>query len=563
MLNHTRALSDENKGRIHASFSSNPHWKYDWGAFGAVPLGKNESVSNHGDGLSVKTWSKARDGLLLWLDASDVDGDGKTDAVREPYPLSTWVDKAGKDHDAKPFEEGEKAKVRFGLKADRPNLGMVHFDGNGSMIFPKIDKVRTLVCVVERGGKCPTHTTFIGNSASSKTWGYHGNHRIRQYGLRSVYEGLQRRDGEPIKFNQGGSFLKQLQITVLVTKAEVTADWLGLRKDGAGNRYFMGNYAEIMIYDRPLGEPEILSIEKYLSDKWGIAIKHDGTNRVGDFPWVGNVLPVLAQGDSPPKQKEKPAKMVTGAVIMASLTLPVDVLNVEMKKKLPAGELKPGKVIQEGYEVKVGAGGEAVLLFSNGALTTLGEKTTLKITKFVQDKFTEKEGRAFDFGEEPSVSNTLLDLARGDLVVEVKKLKKKSNFEITTPLGVAGIRGTRFTINLREMNDAPDSIAIAVTEGAVYCKPAKGGKPAGKELSLNAGEAIDYSSSFSETALADLKPVKFDLGKENEVAAEPPPSLVSLPEILKALNEVNSRGNLSPKLSPFQKMRQKKVPRKR
>ena len=330
--------------------------------------------------------------------------------MRDAYPLTTWVDKAGSDHDAKPFEEGEKAKVRFGLKADRPNLGLVQFDGNGSMVFPKIDKVRTLVCVVERGELWPTHTTFIGNSTSGKTWGYHGRYRIRQYGLKQLYEGLQRRDGEEIQFNQGGTFLKQLQITLQVATAEVTADWLGLRKDGAGNRYFIGNYAEIMIYDRPLAEAEILSIEKYLGDKWGIDIKHDGTGSAGRLPWVETTEPVALNKAGPlSEKKQAPAKVVKGAVILATVTHPIEVIDLKKKKRLPTSEIKPGKVISEGFEIKVGKGGKAVLLFSNGTVTTLAENTGLALTKFKQEEFSEKPKKP-DIGVEPSSSDTLLDL---------------------------------------------------------------------------------------------------------------------------------------------------------
>jgi len=42
---------------------------------------------------------------------------------------------------------------------------------------------------------------------------------------------------------------------------------------------------------------------------------------------------------------------------------------------------------------------------------------------------------------EPSSSDTLIDLNIGDMVVDVKKLDKKSNFQICSPVGVGGIRG--------------------------------------------------------------------------------------------------------------------------
>lgn len=35
----------------------------------------------------------------------------------------------------------------------------------------------------------------------------------------------------------------------------------------------------------------------------------------------------------------------------------------------------------------------------------------------------------------------LVELNIGDMVVKIKRLKKKSNFEISSPVGVGGIRG--------------------------------------------------------------------------------------------------------------------------
>ena len=43
---------------------------------------------------------------------------------------------------------------------------------------------------------------------------------------------------------------------------------------------------------------------------------------------------------------------------------------------------------------------------------------------------------------EPSSSETVLDLELGDMIFDVKKLDKKSSFNIESPVGTAGIRGT-------------------------------------------------------------------------------------------------------------------------
>ena len=65
---------------------------------------------------------------------------------------------------------------------------------------------------------------------------------------------------------------------------------------------------------------------------------------------------------------------------------------------------------------------------------------------FYQDVFDAGKGKVGSLKEEASPSTVLIDLKVGDLVVDVKKLRKKSSFDISTPLGVAGIRGTSFRL---------------------------------------------------------------------------------------------------------------------
>ena len=62
--------------------------------------------------------------------------------------------------------------------------------------------------------------------------------------------------------------------------------------------------------------------------------------------------------------------------------------------------------------------------------------------------------------EEPSLSKTALELDYGELIVDVKKLKKGSSFQVYSHFGQAGIRGTQFGINAQAKKTS-----LAVTEG--------------------------------------------------------------------------------------------------
>ena len=77
----------------------------------------------------------------------------------------------------------------------------------------------------------------------------------------------------------------------------------------------------------------------------------------------------------------------------------------------------------------------------------------------------------------------MLDLSAGQLVADVKRLKKKSNFSVSTPLGVAGIRGTEFSVTSSE-----SSASVSVLEGEVVVTD-----QAGKAFPVTADKSLDMS----------------------------------------------------------------------
>ena len=121
-----------------------------------------------------------------------------------------------------------------------------------------------------------------------------------------------------------------------------------------------------------------------------------------------------------------------------------------------------GDILSVGSQINVGAESEAILLFSNGTTTTLGANSQMTVRVFLQKGFAKSDKKVSALKEEVSSSTLLIDLQVGDLVVDVLKLKKKSNFEITSPLGVAGIRGTSFMLSA-----SAESTKLSVLNGRV------------------------------------------------------------------------------------------------
>jgi len=125
---------------------------------------------------------------------------------------------------------------------------------------------------------------------------------------------------------------------------------------------------------------------------------------------------------------------------------------------------------RQGFTIKTAAQSSVVLVFSNGATVNLGPESELNIEQFMQDEW----GSAIDVAaltEEPSSSTTKLRLARGELVGNVKKLhtQQGSSFEVNTPVGAAGIRGTVFRVTFRVDPADPRRVffSVATLEGLV------------------------------------------------------------------------------------------------
>ena len=131
-----------------------------------------------------------------------------------------------------------------------------------------------------------------------------------------------------------------------------------------------------------------------------------------------------------------------GAVIIVSTAGQVLIKDTDSGIPLPNDEIKPGMTLYDGHSVITGNESEAVLLLSNGSLTTLASRTELQLKEFSQRNFKGSGKKLSELETEPSTSKTKLNLAYGDLVFNVKKLNPGSTFEIESPIGIAGIRGT-------------------------------------------------------------------------------------------------------------------------
>lgn len=130
--------------------------------------------------------------------------------------------------------------------------------------------------------------------------------------------------------------------------------------------------------------------------------------------------------------------------------------------------LQAGTEIAQGYVVNTGNESSVVLAFSNGATINLAQDSSLSIDEFLQDPFADEVSLS-SLTAEPSVSTTKLNLSRGELVGNVKKLNADagSTFTVQTPVGAAGIRGTTFRIVFRPDGTGRAFFSLTTVEGNV------------------------------------------------------------------------------------------------
>jgi hypothetical protein len=213
-----------------------------------------------------------------------------------------------------------------------------------------------------------------------------------------------------------------------------------------------------------------------------------------------------------------------GAFILVSQQGEVSYLGAQ---GAPAEAVSVGKPIPLSHTIITGKNGKLVGLLSNGTLLTLEEDTRMKVGTFKQEPFVAGGKKLTDLPGEPSSSQVMLDLDFGSLVVKTKKLNKGSVFDINSPVGVAGIRGTEF-----QMASRPgQGMQLDVTESTVAFTP-----PGGVPMPVSQGNGL----SVSPTGVPKMRPVNPTVARKiettNQTATEATQE-VSLGEVVVAMEQ--------------------------
>lgn len=217
---------------------------------------------------------------------------------------------------------------------------------------------------------------------------------------------------------------------------------------------------------------------------------------------IGLSLHAVAQSGAGTATLAKPGAIKVGKVDGAVYRLTADGQSLQ---------LKVGDTVIETDTVSTDKGALVVLVFANGASIKLGSDTQLKIEEFKMDPLDEDVVVA-KLEREPSASKTKLMMTKGELVGDVKHLNydKGSTFNISTPVGAAGIRGTTFRIVFRPTGDGKSfTFQLSTADGKVAFEgtvqaPAGVEVPKGEELVVTAEATVDATTGAVEVTKVDV-----------------------------------------------------------
>lgn len=163
----------------------------------------------------------------------------------------------------------------------------------------------------------------------------------------------------------------------------------------------------------------------------------------------------------------KAAPTQAGTIEVLSVTGSV----VDAKSK----PVKAGQTLSTGDSVITGDESTATLLFSNGTKVVVEPKTDFGVDRFLQDPFDPAGKDLKALPKEPTVSKTQMAVQKGSIVADVAKLNSGSSMEVKTPLGTAGIRGTKFNIIVTQEGEG-FRVTLKVLEGKVEFEKLNGQK---------------------------------------------------------------------------------------
>ena len=157
------------------------------------------------------------------------------------------------------------------------------------------------------------------------------------------------------------------------------------------------------------------------------------------------------------------AALQSGKVEVGKSSGTVTLIDAKAERK----PLASGAFFQEGSMVETGVDSSAELVFSNGASVVLAPNTLLQVRTFRQIASAGIASPYRKIEKDPSPSVTELEVLRGKIIGEARKLNALSVFTVKTPAGMVRIRGTVFGVEYRVGADGVGRMVVDCIRGSV------------------------------------------------------------------------------------------------
>jgi hypothetical protein len=265
------------------------------------------------------------EGLVLWLDASDVNNDGKPDAQpSNGKPLASWLDKSGKANHFTQDKLAQQPTCEAGQFGGKP---AVRFHGNDQLTcgkiegFPYRDQPIHIVLVMRTTrGSTHSHPRLLEFQPTDGDLSKPNTVKQRGFWVGPQGDGRMRIGTH---YGDEGSALsvscdaRSHVVEIIYAGAQNWIHFLDGARNGAGllggrdfhgfkkevrlaigqqfgwedpNSYFEGDLAEVLIYNRMLEPEEQNSIKSYLAEKYALDLSIETAPH-----FERDVRPILAQ----------------------------------------------------------------------------------------------------------------------------------------------------------------------------------------------------------------------------------------------------------------------------
>jgi len=212
-------------------------------------------------------------GCVLWLDASDLDGDGTQEGSGESVlssgRVTSWVDKSGSGRNATQNDTSLQATV---VSSGLNGLPTVEFDGQDDTYgFNSLTDIRTVFWVVKEDTGASDERPLLGDGGSYHFMrGSNGMIWHNQFVSGYISGGTTRLNGTVVDGKTTALTRGTFQRVSVVTTGNVSANQLTKDRTYA-NRSWDGEIAEIIVYNQALSDADRQDVADYLYNKWFVA----------------------------------------------------------------------------------------------------------------------------------------------------------------------------------------------------------------------------------------------------------------------------------------------------